>query len=57
MGIDPRHSDIRAPSQAGTGTGATTPDIDRGDAENPDGEDEVEEPEGKKFKTDYNFLR
>ena len=55
MGIDPRHSDIRAPSQAGTGTGATTPDIDRGDAENPDGEDEVEEPEGKKIKIRSNF--
>jgi hypothetical protein len=47
MGIDPRLNDLRATSQTGTGTGATTPDIDRPEGENPDGEDEAEEPEGK----------
>lgn len=48
MGIDPRVVDIRASSVAGTGTGATTPDLERADQEgSPDGEaEEAEEPEG-----------
>lgn len=49
MGIDPRKVDFRPSSTAGTGTGTTTPDIDRADGEeSPDGEnEEAEEPEGK----------
>lgn len=47
MGIDPRIVDLRSTSQTGTGT--TTPDIDRGDgeaAEGGEGEEEGEEAEG-----------
>ena len=50
MGIDPRVADLRSTSQ--TGTGATTPDIDRSEGgdipEGAEGE-EGEEAEGKEL--------
>lgn len=56
-GIDPRVSDLRAASQTGTGTGATTPDIDKpDDVEAPDEVDEAEEPEGELRNCETNFL-
>jgi hypothetical protein len=57
LGIDPRINDLRSNSQAGTGTGATTPDIiDRPEGEIPEGEEEAEEPEGKKNAGKFLYL-